>query len=71
MIDSTEILKDIISMTMYVSLPALLAGLLVGVFMGVLQATTQIQEAALGFVPKLIAVLFTIYFTFNWSAEKL
>lgn len=36
--------------------PVMLVGLIVGVAIGVLQALTQIQEATLVFVPKILAI---------------
>ena len=38
------------------SAPVLLLGLAVGVTVSIVQAATQIQEASLSFIPKLIAV---------------
>jgi flagellar biosynthetic protein FliQ len=37
--------------------PVLLAGLAVGLFVSVFQAATQINEATLSFIPKLLAML--------------
>jgi len=37
--------------------PLLLSGLVIGLLVSILQATTQIQEATLSFVPKIVAVL--------------
>jgi len=39
------------------SAPMLLIGLMVGLAVSIFQATTQIQEATLAFIPKIIAVL--------------
>ena len=39
-----------------VSAPMLCSGLVVGLIVSILQATTQIQEQTLTFVPKIIAV---------------
>jgi len=39
------------------SAPMLLIGLIVGLAVSIFQATTQIQEATLAFIPKIIAVL--------------
>ena len=36
--------------------PVMLVGLVVGVAIGILQALTQIQEATLVFVPKILAI---------------
>ena len=39
------------------SAPMLIIGLIVGLAVSIFQATTQIQEATLAFIPKIIAVL--------------
>ena len=43
-----------------VSAPILLIALSVGLLISILQATTQIQEQTLSFVPKLIAVMLAL-----------
>lgn len=48
------------------SLPLLLSGLLTGLLFSILQATTQIQEQTLAFVPKIIAVLVALLFFGRW-----
>jgi flagellar biosynthetic protein FliQ len=45
-----------------VLLPILLASLLVGLLVGIFQATTQIQEMTLSFLPKVAVVGLIIYF---------
>ncbi|NRD79414.1 flagellar biosynthesis protein FliQ [Bacillus sp. BRMEA1] len=44
---------------------ALVVGLLVSIF----QATTQIQEQTLSFVPKIVAVLLTLLFLGAWMLQ--
>ncbi|HKL12192.1 MAG TPA: flagellar biosynthesis protein FliQ [Halanaerobiales bacterium] len=46
--------------------PVLGAGLLTGLIVAILQATTQIQEQTLAFVPKIFAVLAAIAFLGPW-----
>jgi len=46
--------------------PVLGAGLLTGLIVAILQATTQIQEQTLAFVPKIFAVLASIAFLGPW-----
>ncbi|MGQ9024796.1 flagellar biosynthesis protein FliQ [Bacillus licheniformis] len=43
--------------TLLISGPLLALALLVGLFVSVFQATTQIQEQTLAFIPKIVAVL--------------
>jgi len=49
------IVKDAITTAMLVSAPILLVATLVGLIISIFQATTQIQEQTLTFVPKLVA----------------
>ncbi len=51
--------------------PILGAGLLVGVAVSVFQAVTQIQEATLTFIPKLLAVLVVLGFLGHWMLGQL
>jgi flagellar biosynthetic protein FliQ len=49
-----------------ISAPLLGVGLLVGLIVSVFQATTQIQEQSLQFIPKLIAVFVTMIIFGSW-----
>ena len=44
------------------SAPMLVLGLVVGLIVSIFQATTQIQEQTLAFVPKIVAVMLGILF---------
>lgn len=46
-----------------VSGPMMIVGLVVGVIIALFQALTQIQEMTLVFVPKIIAIFFTMLLT--------
>lgn len=48
------------------ALPTLGVSLVVGLVISVLQATTQVQEQSLTFVPKIIAVFVTLAVTAPW-----
>lgn len=50
------ILKDAITTGLMVSAPFLIIAVIVGLIISILQATTQIQEQTLTFVPKLLAI---------------
>ncbi len=53
------------------SAPVVLAALLVGLLVGLLQATTQIQEPTLSFVPKLVAVAIALAVSGPWVGQQL
>ncbi|HAR64511.1 MAG: flagellar biosynthetic protein FliQ [Candidatus Margulisiibacteriota bacterium] len=48
------------------SAPALVTGLIVGLLISIFQAVTQIQDATLTFVPKLIVVGITVLVLSGW-----
>jgi len=54
-----------------VSGPLLLIALGVGLAISIFQATTQIQEQTLAFVPKIVAVLIGIVFLAPWMISHL
>lgn len=51
--------------------PILMAGLLTGLAVSVFQAVTQIQEATLTFIPKLLAVLGVLALLGHWMLSYL
>ncbi|MBU3111795.1 flagellar biosynthesis protein FliQ [Clostridium lacusfryxellense] len=51
-----SVVKDAIATAILVSAPILVVATLVGLIISIFQATTQIQEQTLTFVPKLLAV---------------
>jgi len=53
------------------SLPMLLAGLIAGLTISIFQATTQINEMTLSFVPKIILVVIVIIFTMPWMMNSM
>lgn len=63
--------RHAIELTLIISLPMLGLGLIVGLIVSIFQAVTQIQEMTLSFVPKIVAVLFGLLFSFPWMMHKL
>ncbi len=59
-----DIARDAIWTIMIVAGPVMLVGLIVGVVIGLLQAITQIQEATLVYVPKIIAIFLVLLIAF-------
>ena len=58
-------------MLLMVAAPILLVVLVVGVVISVLQAATQINEATLSFVPKIIAAVATLAIAGPWMITQL
>mgnify|MGYP001089914927 CR=1 FL=1 len=61
-----QVAQEAIRITFLVSGPVLILGLLVGLLISIIQATTQIQEATLSFVPKIIVVGLTLLIFGPW-----
>ena len=57
-----DITKETLFVLLKISLPLLLVALIIGSIVSLLQALTQIQEPTLTFVPKLVALMFTMLF---------
>jgi flagellar biosynthetic protein FliQ len=57
--------------TMLVSAPMLLAALATGLVVSIFQAATQINEATLSFIPKLLAIFAVMLITGPWMLATL
>lgn len=66
-----EIAKNALMTIAMISAPTLLTGLIVGVAVSLFQAVTQINEATLSFIPKLIAVCLVLLLTGHWMLSTL
>lgn len=63
--------KEALTMVLMLAGPPLILGLLVGLVISILQATTQIQEQTLTFVPKIIVVLVSFVIFGSWMLNNL
>ncbi|EJF02208.1 flagellar biosynthesis protein FliQ [Liquorilactobacillus mali] len=61
-----QVIRDAFIRIILISGPAVGIGMLVGLIISIFQATTQIQEQTLSFVPKLVAILITLIFAGNF-----
>lgn len=57
--------------TLLVSGPLLILALVIGLLVSIFQATTQIQEQTLAFIPKIVAVLVGVVFFGPWMLTKM
>lgn len=63
--------REAMTVALLLAGPPLLLGLLVGLAISILQATTQIQEQTLTFVPKIIAVFVSILIFGSWMLDTI
>ena len=67
----TEIGRQAIETTLLVSAPMLGLSLVVGLLVSIFQAMTQINEATLSFVPKVVAVFGALLLFLPWMMDVL
>lgn len=65
------IVKKALSAGLMVAGPILAVSLIVGLIISIFQATTQIQEQTLTFVPKLIMIILVLVVGGPWMLNKL
>ena len=61
-----DLVKETIFMILMLAAPVLVVAMTVGLSVSLFQAVTQIQEATLTFVPKILACLLTLVIASPW-----
>jgi flagellar biosynthetic protein FliQ len=64
-----ELGRQGLEMVLLVSGPMLLAALVIGLLVSIFQAATQINEATLSFIPKIVVMFMTLIFAGPWMLE--
>lgn len=70
-VQALDILREAFMVIITVAGPVLAIALVIGLLISILQATTQLQEQTLSFVPKLLAVLLSLIFFGNFMLNAL
>ena len=66
-----ELLRGVLIVSAKTAGPMLLVALVVGLLVGILQAATQVNEASISFVTKLIAMGFAFVAIGGWTVRQL
>ncbi|NBX04160.1 MAG: flagellar biosynthetic protein FliQ [Alphaproteobacteria bacterium] len=66
-----EVIRDGIYVLIIIAAPSMIVALVVGLAIALLQALTQIQEATLTFVPKVLAMLITLVIALPFMIQTL
>ncbi len=61
--------QEAIKTMLLLSAPLLICALVVGLAVSIFQAVTQINEATLSFVPKIVAIVVTLIFCGPWMID--
>jgi flagellar biosynthetic protein FliQ len=64
-------MQDAVMTILTVSAPLLIAALVIGIVISVLQATTQINEQTLLFIPKIVGMLLVLVLLGDWMMTRL
>jgi flagellar biosynthesis protein FliQ len=67
----SALLREGFAMLAMVGSPFMGALLAVGLVVGLLQAATQINDPAVGFLPRLMAALLVAWFAGGWAVERM
>jgi len=73
-LDAVQILelgRESIMLFLKITAPIMIVALVVGLMISLMQALTQIQEATLSFVPKIIAICACIIFMMPYMSNQL
>ena len=66
-----DIARNALTVTFQLAAPMLVGSLAVGMLVSIFQAVTQINEATLSFVPKIVVVAATLAFLGPWMGTTL
>lgn len=66
-----DIGRQAVEVTLMISAPLFIAALATGLLISIFQAATQINEATLSFVPKLVVVFITLIVAGPWMIQLL
>ncbi len=62
---------DTFKIALMLALPGLLTGMFIGLAVSIFQATTQINEMTLSFIPKIIGVVIIVILTMPWMLNAM
>jgi flagellar biosynthetic protein FliQ len=63
--------RQAIEVTLMVAAPLLLTALVIGLVVSIFQAATQINEATLSFIPKLLGIFIVLILAGHWMLSTL
>ena len=66
-----SLVVSMMSVTIKVAAPMLLAGLVIGLVISIFQAVTQIQEQTLSFIPKVVGLVAVIAIAGPWMLDTI
>ena len=68
---AVDLVRESLTLMLFLSAPILMAALVVGLAVSILQAVTQIQEQTLSFVPKILGMGVVAVLTLPWLFQRI
>jgi len=62
---------EMFQLILLISMPTLLVSMVIGLLISIFQATTQINEMTLTFVPKIVGIMVVMVMTMPWMLRKM
>ena len=69
--EAISLFQNALLLALMLAAPMLLFGLVAGLAISIFQAVTQIQEMTLSFVPKVLALVLSLFLFLPWMLGKL
>ena len=69
--DLIAISQSTVSIILLLGLPSLIVSMIIGLIISIFQAVTQISDASLSFVPKMIIVSIFIVISLPWIGDNI
>jgi flagellar biosynthesis protein FliQ len=69
--DAVVLFQKTLWIAVLISAPMLLFGLIAGLIVSIFQAVTQIQEMTLTFIPKILAVVLSLFIFLPWMLSQM
>lgn len=70
-LDFLAIAENTVKIILILGLPSLIVSMIIGLVISIFQAVTQVSDASLAFVPKMIIVSFFILITLPWVGDHI
>jgi flagellar biosynthetic protein FliQ len=69
--DAVVMFQKALWMAVLMAAPMLLFGLVAGLIVSIFQAVTQVQEMTLTFIPKILAVVLSLFLFLPWMLHQM
>jgi flagellar biosynthetic protein FliQ len=69
--DAIALFQQALLMALMLAGPMLLFGLIAGLIVSIFQAVTQVHEMTLTFIPKILAVLLSLFLFLPWMVNQI